>query len=224
MNERRARLIAQLGEELTPVRRPGSVSGLLMVWLGLSVAWTLLMLHLTGEWRAGAAHQLVDSPRFATETVVGVVSGIGLALAGLRLGIPTPRSPLLRTFPALLVTLIWIGLYVQALLSEAVPPSMLGKREWCEFETLLYSLPPMLLGLLMLRRLVPLAPRRAAAVMGLAAGLVPALGMQFACMYEPFHTLDHHLAPALLTAALATVLAPWVLSPPRRSPLERARG
>jgi hypothetical protein len=221
MKPAREQLIAQLASELEPVRRPGRVAGLVLLWLGLGWASTLLSMHLSGDWRPGAVTQLHGSPRFAVETLIGLACGVALVLAGLRLGIPAPAAPLRRALPALLAVLAWVALYLAALWSEAVPPSMLGKRDLCELETLLHSLPPMLLGLLLLRRLAPLAPRSAGAVLGLAAGSLPALAMQFGCMYEPGHALTHHLAPALLTAALAALLAPWFTHHPPRNDLLR---
>ena len=48
--------------------------------------------------------------------------------------------------------------------------------------------------------------------MGAAAGAVPALAMQLGCMYEPWHGLSLHLAPALVTAALGALVG-WRILP-----------
>ena len=40
---------------------------------------------------------------------------------------------------------------------------------------------------------------------GLVAGLLPALYMQFACMYAPAHILMFHIGPGLAVAGLAAL-------------------
>ena len=52
---------------------------------------------------------------------------------------------------------------------------------------------------------------RAGLCLGVAAGSVPALVMQWACMYEPAHALMHHLGPAALVALAGAVLGPRLL-------------
>jgi hypothetical protein len=45
---------------------------------------------------------------------------------------------------------------------------------------------------------------------GLAAGMLPALYMQLACMYEPSHILGYHILPGLLmVGAAAGIAAKW---------------
>ncbi len=89
---------------------------------------------------------------------------------------------------------------------------MLGKRPHCFVETLFYALPPLVLGCYLTRRLFPLRPLRTAMAVGLAAGMLPALYMQLACMYIPDHILKFHIAPGLGVAAVAVPLAWWMLA------------
>jgi hypothetical protein len=50
----------------------------------------------------------------------------------------------------------------------------------------------------------------------LAAGMLPALYMQLACMYEPSHILAFHIFPGLLMVlAGAAIAALWRLPLPR---------
>ena len=43
--------------------------------------------------------------------------------------------------------------------------------------------------------------------LGLAAGMLPALYMQLACMYEPLHILTLHILPGLAMVLMAAVIA-----------------
>jgi hypothetical protein len=83
---------------------------------------------------------------------------------------------------------------------------MLGKREGCNLEVLLFSIPTLLIGAIALRRGYVLRPWAAGATLGVAAGAVPALVMQFACMYEPRHILLFHLAPVVLVGVLGIAI------------------
>jgi len=51
------------------------------------------------------------------------------------------------------------------------------------------------------------------ALLGAAAGAIPGLVMQFACMYEPTHILAYHLAPVGLLTLLGAAIAPRLLAP-----------
>ena len=68
------------------------------------------------------------------------------------------------------------------------------------------------------RRLYPLRYLRTAMTVGLAAGMLPALYMQMACMYEPSHILGLHLLPGLSMALIGGVIA--LLWRPRRDGVE----
>ena len=43
--------------------------------------------------------------------------------------------------------------------------------------------------------------------LGLAAGMLPALYMQLACMYEPTHILSMHILPGLLMVLAGAAIA-----------------
>jgi len=52
-----------------------------------------------------------------------------------------------------------------------------------------------------------LRPVRTAMSVGLVAGMLPALYMQLACMYEPLHILAFHILPGLLMVGVAAAIA-----------------
>jgi hypothetical protein len=88
---------------------------------------------------------------------------------------------------------------------------MAGKRPHCFLEVLIYGAPVLVVGLVLLRRLAPLDRRRTGVVLGAAAGAMPGLLMQLACMYVPEHILTYHIAPAVALALLGGLLGPLFL-------------
>jgi acyl-CoA synthetase (NDP forming) len=75
----------------------------------------------------------------------------------------------------------------------------------------LFEIPPLLAGLWLARRRYVLRSSRAGALIGLAAGMMPALFMQLACMYEPSHIMTFHIVPGLAIAIPAALAGAWLL-------------
>ncbi len=85
---------------------------------------------------------------------------------------------------------------------------MLGKRPFCALEIVVWGLPPVLVGLWLLRRRAAFERAWTGALLGAA---LPGLLMQLACMYDPAHILLHHLLPIGALIALGAALAPRIL-------------
>ena len=66
-----------------------------------------------------------------------------------------------------------------------------------------------LAALFVARRFYPLNYRRTAMLLALAAGMIPALFMQVACMYDPSHILLLHVLPGLSMVVVSAALASW---------------
>lgn len=207
----RSDLIRELASELEPAPRLRSVRQLaLLWWIG---AW--LFVVAASLWvaplRPGVGDQLLHAPRFAAETLFGLLAGaltIGVAFG---LGSPGSGSPRRRTGLALGALAVWTGAYLYGLFDPALEPSELGARPLCFGEVLIYGFATLIVGLLLLRRLAPLARWRAGFVMGAAASAVPGLFMQLACMYIPSHILIFHLGPVLGIALLGAAAGPLLL-------------
>jgi hypothetical protein len=164
-----------------------------------------------GPMRPGFASQLVTSPRFAAETLFGILAGAFAIRVAFSLGIPRPGSPKRRVVLALGLLALWVSAYLYGLVDPTLEPSMSGKRRHCFVEVWLYGLPILLAGLLLLRRLASLDRLSAGLVTGAAAGAIPALFMQLACMYIPNHILIYHIAPGALLALLGAVVGRLLL-------------
>ena len=202
-------LISNLSRDLAPVSPPSNVNRLAIAWFLLSAIFVVAMTHLFGPIRPGAFSQLGTEPRFLLETMLGVAAILWTSLLAFRSAVPAALSKQFAATGMVLMAL-WLAQYVIGFVSPALEPSMLGKRDHCFSETLVYSLPVILTGLFLIRRLYPLRPLRTAMSIGLAAGMLPALYMQLACMYEPSHILGYHILPGLLmVGAAAGIAAKW---------------
>jgi hypothetical protein len=207
----RNELIRELSGDLRPAPRLRKPLQLTFVWwLG---AWLFVVLATLAvePMRPGFASQLLASPRFAGETLFGILAGVFAIRVAFSLGIPGPGSAQRRRMAlALGLLVLWASAYCYGLVDPALEPSMLGKRRLCFVEVGLYGLPILLAALLLQRRLASLHRLSAGLVTGAAAGAIPALLMQLACMYIPNHILTHHMAPAAALALLG-VVAGWLL-------------
>lgn len=206
----RPALIEELAQDLRPVRPPRALAQSVALWLLASWAIVVALTFATGPLRPGAFGQLIEHPRYAFEAALGFVLG-GVAIWGaLALGIPGAGSPRRRIGPALGLALFWVGAFAYGILDPAVDPSMAGKRAHCTVETFAYAIAPLLIGIAALRRRAALRRAWAGALVGAAGAALPALAMQFACMYDPAHILWNHLGPvaamALAGAALGALL------------------
>jgi hypothetical protein len=221
MNERREELIADLVSDLKPVRRAGRVGAATGLWLAIATAYSVLVLYATGPWRAGALAALATEPLFGVETLLGAAAIVLLARATLRLAIPGADLTRELMWPAMLLA-AWIGIYVMGLEYPAHSVSMLGKREHCVWQTVLFSLPSLALMIGAARRYFPLWPRTTGFVAGTAAAAIPAALMQFACMYAPSHILTHHIGPIVVVALLGAAIGRFALTRRRAVPRGRA--
>jgi hypothetical protein len=199
-------LIANLSRDLAPVSPAPNANWLAASWCLISAIYVVMMTHLMDPIRPGALSQLVSEPRFLLESLLGVVAIVWTSLLGFRAAVPAALN---RQFAAagFVLMALWLAQYVVGLVSPALEPSTLGKRGHCYIETMVYAVPPILAALFLVRRLYPLRFVHTAMSLSLAAGMLPALYMQLACMYEPVHILAFHIIPGLAMVLMGAVLA-----------------
>lgn len=200
-------LIADLQSQLTPVRRVAPTGRTIWLWLLLSGVYVALSGSLMGPFRPGFSEELVLHSRFAAEMLMGLGAVVCFAVAALGTSVPGFDTRWFRRAGWLLVV-GWLSQFVLGLAYPVLEPTMLGKRDHCVWEAYIYSVPP-LLGMIWLQhRRYVLRPLAGVGYAALAAGILPALMMQLACMYEPLHALQFHVVPALLLTA-AGILVVW---------------
>lgn len=200
-------LIASLSEDLAPVKRPAAAVPTALAWLALTWAVATGLVLFFGPMRPGWTEPFLTSPRYLVEAVLGFATAVAAAVAALRLSTPSTLQPRRAMAPAFTLFAAWIGLLAYGFVDPAVEPSMVGKRPHCFVETWAYASVPVLLGAYLAARRAVLAPVPVAALFGLAAASVPALLMQWACMYEPYHALTHHILPVGLVGVVSAVAA-----------------
>ena len=201
----RTAFIESLAGDLRPTGRRLPATWTLLLWLATSWAVVSALTLATGEMRSGVGEQFLSSPRFILECVLGLAAGVLAIRSAVELAVPG-RARRQELVPlSLAVLTLWVGSYVYGLYDPAVEPSMLGKREHCYYETLLFSSVPFALGLILARRRMPLQRAWVGLLIGVASAAVPALIMQWACMYEPAHILGHHLLPIAVVGAAGAI-------------------
>ncbi len=182
-----------------------------MAWCCVALLAIGGVMALIQPFRPGLGGQLISVPRFAFEALLGLLVCAGISRAAFAIGIPDVRSQWRRARAALMLLALWLALFALAVIAPVLEPSMADKRPLCHLEILIYAAPLTIVGLLLMRRLLPLEPAKAGAWMGFAAGLIPAYLMQLACMHEPWHNLTWHLLPTLGAAGVGSLLGYWLL-------------
>ena len=131
-------LISNLSSNLAPVSPPPNINRLALAWFALSAIYVVAVTQLFGPIRPGAITQLGTEPRFLLETMLGVAAILWFSLLAFRSAIP---AALTRQFAAagLVLMALWLAQYVIGFISPALEPSRLGKRNYCYFETMVYS-------------------------------------------------------------------------------------
>lgn len=209
--QNRDTFIAELSKNLAPVKRVPNVNLLAVSWFIVSAIYVVAIIHLFGPIRPGVLSQLISSPRFLLETLLGVAAIFWLSVLAFRDAVPGVLS---RRFMigGFILMVLWLAQYIIGLIIPALEPSSFGKRDSCALETMIYSLPPIYLAWFLIRRLYPLHPMRTAMSISLASGMIPALYMQLACMYDPSHILKFHITPGLLMVLIGVAIA-WYWQP-----------
>ena len=205
MTTDREQFINELTMDVTPVTSANTRQSTLF-WLGGAFTFAAILALLTGPYRTGIGHDLMFSIQFLVESLVGLASVILLIYTAFEFAIPSSRSISRRLLLPLLGVSIWVGFYLLGLVHPALEPSMAGKREFCYYETFVFALPIMFAGLIWARKQWPLYPMSTGLLIGLASGFVPALIMQFACMYDPQHILTDHILPGLSVGVVGALL------------------
>lgn len=187
-------LINELSTNLSPTHLRSGVVIIPLLWFSLSWLYVISLGLNLGPLRANALDALIISPQFAIESLVALFSGALFCVIAFQESIPGLRRPWL-VYLTYFSALLWVSCYLFGLAFPALEPSLVGKRAHCVLEAFLYSTPPLIAAYFLIYRRFPLHSIRAGIFIGISAGMLPALFMQFTCLYDPLHMLTHHIGP-----------------------------
>lgn len=209
----RKSLISKLAADADPIQRPARIEPMAILWLCVTTLVAGGLILAAGPIREDSLYHLGRSPRYVIENLFALLAIFGFTLLAFRSAIPAADPKLRWGILPFGLLAAWVAAIAFDLVSPAIEPSMSGKREGCIFEVLLYGLPGLVLGLGLLRRWWPLHAARTGLLIGFAAGAIPALIMQFSCMYLPAHMLTHHLLPGIALGPLGALVGWFWLRP-----------
>jgi hypothetical protein len=196
--------------DLQPVQPALAWGWVVLAWSALAGGFLVAAVLTSGSLRVGALDDLTRAG-FALELTLGLATAVALLAAGLEIDVPGRPSRTRLLTPAVILALAWVGwtLAGHELIDLLEHPeiSVVGKRKDCFVEGLAMSLLPGALALWSLRRRAWGAGWASGALVGMAAGALPATTMQLACMYAPDHALRFHLSPVLIAAGVGAILA-----------------
>lgn len=201
------RLIAELVADARPVARVWSVAKRTVVTLGLSLVVLALAVWIHGI--RPELPQLMQDPRFIVAEIASALTGIAAVYACFRSALPdAPRwAPALPLLPFA----VWMGTLGSGCFDEflGAPDAMhLGTSFECLNTIVLTSIPPALVMVVMLRRVVPFHPSAVAAMGALG---VSSLASAALTLYHPLNSavmvLIWHIGSILLVVAGACLFS-----------------
>lgn len=191
----RDQLISVLVDDLQVKKTKGSLLGSAMVWWLLSWFYIIAVIFLSGPVRAvNQWDVIVHSHQFQIESLVGLIASLLVTIIAWYGSTPGALTKRLIYLTVVFVA-VWLGFYLVGFFEPALEPSMHGKREHCYLDVFIYSLPPTIIASICIARRYPIKKVSTGFALGLASGMMPALFMQFACMYEAKHIFTHHILP-----------------------------
>lgn len=210
MKQNREELIDSLAENVAPVT-PMNIPKTTALWLLGAFASSIVFLLLVMPFRKGFWTQLMQSNQFLFESLFGFVAILLLVYSAIRSAIPSGQFGWRSLRWPLALFIAWIALYVFGYIEPALTPSHEGMRPHCSLEVMLYSIPAMIAGIYIVKKQWAIQPMISGLLVGLAAGAVPALLMQFACAYDTTHILLFHILPGLLMGIVGALIAKrWI--------------
>lgn len=202
----RDQLISSLVGELTIKGSRWPIIWVAILWWLLSWAYVASATFLMGPVRIVYQHEgLSHAHQFQLETLLGLVASLLVTIIawyGSTPGALTKRM----IYIAFAFVAVWLAFYVLGFFDSAIEPSMAGKREHCYLEAFIYSFPPTAVACFYMIRRYPVNKAQTGFFIGLAGGMIPALFMQFACMYEAGHILTHHIIPVIFSGVMGVII------------------
>jgi len=203
----REELILSLVNDLKVKPKQLPILYVAFLWWVVSWCYVVVATLLMGGIREDSHEHWLH--HFQLEFLLGFAASFLVMLAAWMSIVPGLLSKRLL-YASLFVFSSWLLLYVIGSYEPVVELNMYDKREHCYFEGFLYSVPPLFFAFFLMSRRFALQQWQSGFLMGLAAGLIPALFMQFFCMYEPLHILQSYVLPVVACGFFGAFLFPVV--------------
>lgn len=201
-------LIDQLSAELRPVKVLPSYMGRALAWSLFCNFFVVLMTALTGPFRENFFDQLTTSPQFLTQFLIGILVNPIACVSLFYLIIPGKNSFDTKRFAiSILPFVLLLLLALLSTLHPALPPAMIGKREFCTEQTILFGLIPFFSLWFAVSKSYPWHKYWVGIYLSIAAFTPGAIIMHIACMYDPWHILKWHLFPLLVLSVIGVSIA-----------------
>lgn len=200
------KLIAQLGQDLKPVKPMAGALTLSLILSGLSLAATfgaiaIFTKGIRADWQ-------VMFNEHVCQTLGILAAGLLAAYAAFRLSVPDTRIRNPVRVILGMASFIWVLLIAGQIGAE---PPQAGYRNCLTDFSLLFII-PFAAGIFMATRAAPVWYGWAGYALALSVGSFSALGMRFACPNEqPAHLLVWHYLPVLAFAIIGIALGQILL-------------
>ncbi len=187
-----------------------SIPSLMAIWFIVCFLLTAIIMYWIEPFRENFIQQIFESPLFMSETIFGFIAIILLACCAFYSSIPG----LSYNFRWVAITsfFVWIGIIVSGLSEPVLPGSMVGKRDLCFLEIMLYGIPLAGFMTFFVYRRYTTKPIISAVFIAVSSMFIPAFIMQYACMYEAHHNLLFHLLPATIMSLVLMPVLIMILS------------
>ena len=187
-----------------PLRPPGVRT---LLWFSLIVVSTALTTLWVHEYRPDFWIQLSQHWRFKAEIASGTLLVLSTFYIVFASSIPGEEVKPWAKLTYLVSFLVFAGSIISSFGMASPEASSLGARPFCEVEVFIYGGLSMGGLFYLIRNGIVIPYSSMNMLLGFSAGLISALIMQLACMYDPWHGLVFHFGPALLLG-----VAGWLLS------------
>jgi hypothetical protein len=164
-----------------------------------------MITYAVQEFRPNFWEQLTRYPRLDIELASGAAWVIVLFYTIFVSNIPGEKIPCAARALNVVLPVLFAGAVLFGFFMDSPEASRSGSRPLCDLEVLIYGGGALAGFLFLLQRGIIASGNWSRWRVGWATGLVSALTMQLACMYDPLHGLLFHFGPAFILALLGGV-------------------
>lgn len=192
-------------------RRPLMLPSLrALIWFAVAFLVSAAWMHNEQAFRPGFAGQLAHHPLFLIEIACALLFCAWGAYLLMVRATPGERLPRRAVAGLCILGALFIAAFASSFTHLAPESTMVGKRDACWHEIVIYGGVCLLMFVVMIRRGWVRFTWRLGWLYGLIAGLIPAALMQLACMYVPEHSLKFHYLPVLILVPIGVLAMRFV--------------